>query len=110
MEHHNISKLLNDSTVSKSVTRKWIEVNDLTSSQYSANKNIRFKNSILGSDLYDQNDAFIIEKGAIAIEGTNNVKKRNKKLTFRNKVPFKSCMSKINDTVIDNAQEFDNVM
>ena len=53
MEHHNISKLLNDSTVSKSVTRKWIELNDLTSSQSSANKNIRFKNSKLGPDLYD---------------------------------------------------------
>ena len=28
MEYHKISKLLNDSTVSKFVTRKWIEVND----------------------------------------------------------------------------------
>ena len=30
MEHPKISKLLNDSTVSKFVTRKWIEVNDLS--------------------------------------------------------------------------------
>ena len=30
MEHHKISKLLNDSTVFKIVTRKWIEVNDLS--------------------------------------------------------------------------------
>ena len=41
--HHKISKLLNDSTVSKFVTRKWIEVNDLSSSQYSVDKNVRFK-------------------------------------------------------------------
>ena len=43
MDHHKISKLLNDSTVSKFVTRKWIEVNDLSSGQYSVNKNVRFK-------------------------------------------------------------------
>ena len=44
MEHYEISKLLNDSTVSKFVTKKWIEVNDSSSDQYSVNKNIRFKN------------------------------------------------------------------
>ena len=44
MEHYEISKLLNDSTVSKFVTNKWIEVNDSSSGQYSVNKNIRFKN------------------------------------------------------------------
>ena len=30
--------LLNDSTVSKLVTKKWIEVNDLSSGQYSVKK------------------------------------------------------------------------
>ena len=39
MEHYKISKLLNDSTVSKFVTKKWIEVNDLSSGQYYVNKN-----------------------------------------------------------------------
>ena len=34
MEHYNISKLLNDSTVSKFVTRKLVKVNDLSSGQY----------------------------------------------------------------------------
>ena len=29
MEHYKIYDLLNDSTVSKFVTKKWIEVNDL---------------------------------------------------------------------------------
>ena len=42
MEHYKTSKLLNYSTVSKFVTRKWIEVNDLSTSQYSVKKNIRF--------------------------------------------------------------------
>ena len=43
MELYKISKLLNDSTVSKVVTKEWIEVNDLSSGQYSANKKIKFK-------------------------------------------------------------------
>ena len=38
MEHYKISKLLSDSTVSKFVTKIWIEVNDLSSVQYSAKK------------------------------------------------------------------------
>ena len=33
MENYKISKLLNDSTVSKFVTKTWIEVNDLSTCQ-----------------------------------------------------------------------------
>ena len=46
MEHCKISKLLNELTESKFVTRKWIQVNYLTGGQYFVNKNIRFKTSI----------------------------------------------------------------
>ena len=47
MEHHKITKLLNNSTVSKFVTSKRIEVNGLSNGQYSVNKNIRFKTPML---------------------------------------------------------------
>ena len=53
MEHYKISKLLKDSTVSKFVTKNWIQVNDLSSGQYSVNKNLSFKTSILRLDLCD---------------------------------------------------------
>ena len=43
MEHYKISESLNDSIVSRFMTKRWIEVNDLSSVQYSASKNIRFK-------------------------------------------------------------------
>ena len=49
-----------DSTVSKIVTRKWIEVNDLSGGQYSVNKNIRFKTPMLRSDFSDYNDAYFV--------------------------------------------------
>ena len=47
MEHYKIFKLLNDPTVSKFVTRKSVDVNDLSRDQYSSSKNIRFKTSML---------------------------------------------------------------
>ena len=49
MEHYKTSKLLNDSTVSKLVTKKWVKVNELSSGQYLLNKNRRFKTSMLRS-------------------------------------------------------------
>ena len=49
MENHKISKLLNDSTVSEFVTRKQIDVNDLSNGQNSVKKNIKFKTSMLRS-------------------------------------------------------------
>ena len=38
MEHYKICKLLNDSTLSKFVTKNWTEVNDLSRVKYSVNK------------------------------------------------------------------------
>ena len=38
MEHYKISKLINNSTVSNFVTRKWVEVNDLLNGQCSFSK------------------------------------------------------------------------
>ena len=77
--HYKISKPLKDSTVSKFVKKKWIEVNDLSSGQYSVNKNIRFKPSFLRSYLCDYSNAYIVVKGRIIITGTNDPNKRNKK-------------------------------
>ena len=60
MEHYKILKLLSDSTVSKFVTKKLVEENDLSRGQYSVNKNIRFKTSMLRSDLCDYSDTYIL--------------------------------------------------
>ena len=64
MEHYKIFKLSKDSTISKFVTKKkLVKVNDLSSGQYSVNKNISFKTSMLRSDLCDYSDAYIVVKG-----------------------------------------------
>ena len=67
MRHYKISKLLNDSTVLKFVTKEWIEVNDLSGVQYSSNKNTRFKTRMLRLDLCYYSDAYIVVKGTIDI-------------------------------------------
>ena len=109
MEHHKISKLLNNSTASKFVTKKWVKVNDLWGGQYSVNKNIRFKTSTLRSNLWDYKDAQIVVKGRRSVRGTNDTNRRNKNLTFKNNTLFRSCMSKLK-LFIEYAADLDNVM
>ena len=60
---------------------------------------------MLRSDLCDFSDAYIVVKGTITVDGDVDDKKRNKKLTFKNTTPFCSCIPKVNDTFIDNADD-----
>ena len=58
--------------------KKWIELSYLSSRQDFVSKNIKYKTSILRSDLCDYSDAYIIFKGTISVEGDNDVKKEIK--------------------------------
>ena len=91
MEHYKIFKLLNNSTISKFVARKWIKVNDLSGGRYSVNKNIRFKTSMLRSHLCVYKDAYIVVKKTIIVEGTNTNNRADEKLVFNNNAKFRSC-------------------
>ena len=78
------------------------------------NSQIKFKTAMLKSSLCDYSDAYILVKGTISINNTaaagaaaNNT---NKKVIFRNCAPFNNCISKINNTQIDNAKDIDIVM
>ena len=107
MEPCKISKLLNNSTQPKSVTKKWIKVNDLSNEQRSVNKNIKFKTPILRSNLCDYNNTYIFVKGTITAAGTNVINRTNGQVAFKNNAPFKSCISKINKTWIDKEEDLD---
>ena len=56
-------------------------------------------------NLRDYSDAYIVMKGWVSVRGTNDANRRNKKLTFKNNAPFRSCISKINNTFVDNAED-----
>ena len=77
------------------------------SGQFSVNKIIRFKTLMLRSDLCDYSDAYILVKGRISVIGTNAAIRRNKKLTFKNYASFRSYITQINNTFIDNAENLD---
>ena len=94
MEHYKIFKLLNDSTVLKFVAKEWIKINDLLKDQYFANQNIRFKTSMLWSDLCDYRVPYIAVKERISFRGTTDANRINKKLTFKNNAPFRSYIKK----------------
>ena len=47
---------------------------------------------MLTSGLCDYNDAYIVVKGRITVEGDKDDKTRNKNLIVKNNAPFRSCI------------------
>ena len=116
MEYQKIANLLNvaSNKPSKFRIRSWVEINDDIRGAYSPNKQIRFKIAMLRSSLCDYSDAYILFKGNISVNNTavedaaaNNAAK---KVIFKNCAPFTNCISKINNTQIDNTKYIDIVM
>ena len=116
MEYQKITNLLGTTLdeVPRFITKKWVKVYDQSGSadhKYKPNKQIRFKTSMLRSDLCDYSDAYIVVEGKIALDGAAYANKRNKGTAFKNNAaPFICCISKINNTLIDNAEDVDVVM
>ena len=91
----------------KICVKKWVKVSDLLSDQYTVNKNIRFKTSMLRSNLCDYSDAYIVVKGKITVNSSNDANKIIKNLTFKINAPFRLSISKISKTFIANAEDLD---
>ena len=102
--------------VRRFITKKWVEVYDQSGSaedRYKPSKQTRFKTSMLESDLCDFSDAYIVVKGTITLtktDGRGFIDIRNRFSTFKNNAPFISCVSKINNVLIENAEDLDVVM
>ena len=65
---------------------------------------------MLWSDLCDYSDAYIATKGRICVKANENTDVTEKDFVFKNNVPFRSCITKINSTLIDNAEDLDIFM
>ena len=99
MEYQKISNLLESASdnLSKFRTRNWVEINDKSRGNY-ANGDIRFKTTMLRSNLCDYADSYILVKGTITItdEGADaaaeRVDERDKGVTFKNCAPFTKCI------------------
>ena len=117
MEYQKIVNLLENASnqPSKFRTRNWVKINDESRGTYTGD-NIKFKTTMLRSDLCDYTDTYIIVKGTMTITGagdaaaTRQADARNKGAAFKNCAPFTKCISRINNTDIDNAKDIDIVM
>ena len=117
MEYQKIVNLLDNTSnqPSKYRTRNWVEINDNWRGTYT-NSDIKFKPTMLKSNLCDYSDAYILAKGTIIITGDGDnaaarqADERNNGVIFKNCAPFIKCISRINGTDIDNTQDIDIII
>ena len=116
MEYQKIANLIDDATNQplKFRTKTWDEINDEPRGTYNVNSQIKFKTTMLKSNLCDYSDTYIFFKGTITVNSTaadgaaaNNT---NKKVIFKNYAPFTNCISEINNSEIDSAKDLGIVM
>ena len=99
MEHQKIS---NDS---KFVTRKWNIANDHSNANYDVGNEIIYYTEVLKPNLCDYNNAYILVRGNISISGHQVTQ-----VALKNFASFDKCITKINGTTTDDAEDLDLVM
>ena len=101
---------------SKFRAKNWLEINDESKGSYGTGSDIKFKTTMLRSSLCDYAYAYVLVKRTLTITGAGDddaakqSDERNKGVIFKNCAPFTKCISRINGTEIDNAQDIDIVM
>ena len=119
MEYQKIANLLDDNKSnqpSKFRTKNLVEINYESRGTYNVNSQIKFKTKMLKSSLCDYSDAYILVKGTITIEAAGadaaarQADERDKGVIFKNCAPFTICISKLNNTQVDNAKDIDIVI
>ena len=111
MEYDKINNLLGSESenLSKFVTREYVRVNSL-SNTYNENKSIRFKTPMLRSDLCDYMYAYILVNGIITVAGNQPRDRQNRPVILKNNAPFVSCITIINNELIEYADDLDIAM
>ena len=111
MEYDKVNNLLDseNENLSKFVTREYVRVNSL-SNTYDENKSIRFKTPMLRSDLCDYADTYISVSGTITVAGNHPRYRQNKPVILKNNAPFVSCITRINNELIEDPDDLDIVI
>ena len=67
---------------------------------------------MLQSDLCDYSNAYIVVKGIIIVQTENNraIDEYNRNIILKINAPFINCISKINNVLIDDAEDLDIVV
>ena len=97
--------------IPKFTSIKWIEIFDQSNGTYNPNKDIRFKTPQIRDDLRDFNDAYIVVTGKVTVTNPGNALNiYDRKVALKNSAPFFNCTLKINNQLIEDAQDLDIVM
>ena len=105
MEHQKILNLLNEANDSKFVTRKQDIVHVQSNTNYDVRNEIIYNTEVLKSNLCDYNDAYILVRGDITVIAAPTTQ-----VAFKNCAPFTKCITKIDGTTIDDAEDLDLAM
>ena len=109
MQHQKILNLFNEAIYFKFVTRKWNIVKNIVNYQSNENYNVGneiiYDTEVLKSNLCDYNDAYILVTGTITVTAAPAIQ-----VSFINCASFTKCITKINGTTTDDAEDLDLVM
>ena len=113
MEYQKIINLLDKThEPSKFRTRNWIKINNESQGTYITDQ-IKFKNSMMRTNICDYSDAYIHIKGTIRVPNTGTAaapNNRNKNVIFKHYPPFINYISEINNTQVDDVHDIDVVI
>ena len=96
---------MNEANDSKFMARNWNMVYDNSKANYDVGNEIIYIMEVLKSNLCDQNDAYILVRGGITIIGHQVTQ-----VAFKKCAPFTKCITKIDETTIDGAENLNLVM
>ena len=87
------------------MTRKCNVVNDNSNANYGVGNKINYNREVLKSNLCDYNDAYILVRGDITVIAAPETQ-----VAFKNCASFAKCITKVDGTAIDDAENLDLVM
>ena len=105
MKYQKILILLNEASDFQFMTRKWNIANNNLNANFDVGNYIVYNAGVLKPKLCDYNDTYILVRGNITM--ARNIATR---VAFKNCVPFTNCITKINVTKIDDAEDLDLVI
>ena len=96
---------MNKAKDSKFVTRKWNIDIDNSETNYNVGSEIIYNTEVLKSNFCDYNNTYILVRGDITVKAVPSTK-----VAFNNYAQFTKCITQIDETIIDDAENLDLVM
>ena len=106
MKYQKVLNVLNEPNDFKFMPRKCNIANDDSKVSYNAANEIPYNIKVLKRNICDYRDAYILVTDDITVVGHNIATE----VAFKNCAPLTKCITKIDETTIDDADDLDLVM